>query len=208
RDKLLPYERTAPLGEWRNKVMLIADDNKQGSPDHVDPIGWGHLYQTVQLDTIGLPPHVDRVYVYLHTYSDGPGWTKPGAKADILKNVSDGVVLFNYVGHGSPYKIADESVLLDSDAAAFINGSRLSVFEAKRAPFPDARTNNMKYQLMGDAGAKLVLPRLTSTASLLNEAGDTVTTIQRGQTVTVVGQVLDHRQGNPVSFEGRASLLI
>ena len=30
RDKLLPYERTAPFGEYRNRVMLIADDNMQG----------------------------------------------------------------------------------------------------------------------------------------------------------------------------------
>ncbi len=128
RDKLLSYERAAPLGEWRDRVMLIADDNEQGSQP--DAIYWGHLEQTARLDRFGLPPEVDRLYVYLHTYPDGPNDTKPGAKADILRNLADGVVMFNYIGHGSPFQITDESVFIEPDAGALTNKTRPSVFVA------------------------------------------------------------------------------
>ena len=64
RDKLLPYERAAPLGEWRDRVMLIADDNIQGGAP--DPLGWAHLDQTADLDRLGLAGRCDDVD--LHTY--------------------------------------------------------------------------------------------------------------------------------------------
>lgn len=128
RDKLLLYERTTPLGEWRNQVMLIGDDNEQGAEP--DPIGWDHIAQTTRLDRQGLPAHVDRHYVYLHTYPDGPNNTKPAARADVIDTVNEGVVMFNYIGHGSPFKVADESVFLDSDASNLVNRERPSVFVA------------------------------------------------------------------------------
>jgi Peptidase family C25/FlgD Ig-like domain len=128
RNKVLLYERTVPLGEYRNKVMLIADDNEQGAA--VDPIGWGHLAQTTRIDSTYTPAHIDRAYVYLHTYPDGTGETKPGAKLDIMQNINTGVTMFNYIGHGSPFKIADESVLLDGDVQFMVNAPRFPVFVA------------------------------------------------------------------------------
>ena len=128
RKKVLAYERSVPLGEYRNRVMLIADDNEQG--DDVDPLGWLHLSQTTVLDTFFTPRHIDRAYVYLHTYPDGPGATKPGARADAKKNINDGVAMFNFIGHGSPFKIADESVLLDTDVGTLTNAPRFNIFVA------------------------------------------------------------------------------
>jgi hypothetical protein len=146
RGRLLHYERSAPLGEWRNRVMLIADDHEQGSSP--DGIAWGHLRQTATIDRQGLPPHVDRVYVYLHTYADGPNDTKPGAKSDIIRYLEDGVVMFNYIGHGSPFKISDESVFLDSDASALGNGERPSVFVA--ASCDVGKFNDASVQSLGE----------------------------------------------------------
>ncbi len=129
RDKLLRYERRAPLGEWRNRILLIADDNEQGS--RPDGLGWTHLCQTSILDTLYTPPHMDRAYVYLHTYPDGPGDTKPGAHVDIMKALNDdGAVMFNYIGHGSAFKIADEGVFLAGDVGQLTNLDRLSFFIA------------------------------------------------------------------------------
>ncbi|OGF12807.1 MAG: hypothetical protein A2W00_00845 [Candidatus Eisenbacteria bacterium RBG_16_71_46] len=128
RDKLLPYERSAPLGDYRDRVMLIADDDKQGSRD--DPLHWLHVSQTTALDTAYVPRAVDRAYVYLHTYPDGPGDTKPAAKEDIKRKINDGVAMFNYIGHGSPFKIADEGVFLDTDSGTLANASKLTVFVA------------------------------------------------------------------------------
>jgi len=128
RNKVILYEQGAPLGEYRNRVMLIADDNYQGALE--DGLDFLHLQQTGTLDSTFTPPHIDRKYVYLHTYANGPGNTKPGAKSDIKQNINDGVALFNYIGHGSPFKLSDESVFLDTDVGTLTNGSRLPVFIA------------------------------------------------------------------------------
>jgi peptidase C25-like protein len=131
RDKLLPYERTAPLGEWRNRVMLIADDHVQvGNLNDRDPLLWLHMQQTAALDTAVTPDHVDRAYVYLHTYPTGTNVTKPGAKADVLKHLNEGVVMWNYIGHGSPFKISDEGVFIDADAGSLTNATRPGLFVA------------------------------------------------------------------------------
>jgi peptidase C25-like protein/flagellar hook capping protein FlgD len=127
RNKILFYERSAPLGDYRNRIMLIADDQEQGSK--CDPLTWTHLVQTDSIGREHLPAHIDRDYIYLHTY---PGEdTKPGAKADILDHVNGiGVAVVNYVGHGSPFKLADESVLQTGDLGALHNADRLPAFIA------------------------------------------------------------------------------
>lgn len=146
RRKLIPYETTADFGAWRNRVMLIADDDTQA--DSFDPLLWRHLRQTSEIDSAHVPPHVDRQYVYLHKYAYGPGFTKPGAKADIKRGVNEGVAAFNYIGHGSFFKIADETVLLDVDAGTFDNLSRLSVFVA--ASCDVGKFSNPQVQSLGE----------------------------------------------------------
>ncbi len=126
--KVLAHERSSPLGEWRNRLMLIADDDMQGAKP--DPLLWTHLKQTMRLDAWFTPPHIDREYVYLHTYPTGPGASKPGAKAAIRQGINDGVSLVNFVGHGSPFQLADERVMLDSDVGALTNAPRFTVLVA------------------------------------------------------------------------------
>jgi hypothetical protein len=76
------------------------------------------------------PKHLDRDYVYLHTYPTGPGASKPGAKAAIRKGINEGVSLMNFVGHGSPFQLADERVLLDTDVGSLTNAPRFTVLIA------------------------------------------------------------------------------
>jgi hypothetical protein len=128
RGKVLAHERNSPLGEWRNRIMLIADDDMQG--EKPDALLWTHLKQTMRLDAWFIPPHLDREYVYLHTYPTGPGASKPGAKAAIREGINDGVSLVNFVGHGSPFQLADERVMLDTDVGALTNSPRFTVLVA------------------------------------------------------------------------------
>ena len=126
--KLLAYERTAPFGEYRNAAVLMADDDAQGNDD--DQIGWGHLLQTDTLDVNHTPLQIDREYLYLHTFPSGPGATKPAARTQLMKDLNGGTTLWNFVGHGSPFKMTDEGVFLDSDAGTLTNGLRLSLLVA------------------------------------------------------------------------------
>jgi len=126
--KLLAYEASAPLGEYRNSVVLLADDDMQG--EMCDGIGWGHLQQTNALNQNDIPLHMDREYVYLHTYPTRPGGTKPDARNALEADLNNGVTLFNFVGHGSPFKLTDESVFIDTDAGSLQNGNRMFAFVA------------------------------------------------------------------------------
>ena len=286
RNKVLFYERQTPLGEYRNRVMLIADDNFQCEAG--DPIGWGHLLQTGTLDEFHTPAHIDRAYIYLHTYADGAAsCTKPAAKAEIRRNLQDGVVMFNYIGHGSPFQLSDESVMIEPDVGTLTNGPRYPLFVAASCDvglFSDPNqtslgeklvtsagggavavisstqlafstsnatlngliydqifdrnpasagqyhlglaevllvakeqgsgfgslTNDMKYQLMGDAGTRLNLPRLWVDIALEDTLGNPISQVARGQVVKFTGHVLDAPLpgGTPVALNGTASMLI
>ena len=284
RSKVLFYERQAPFGDYRNRVMLIADDNFQCKSS--DAIGWGHLQQTAGLDELHTPAHIDRAYVYLHTYPSGAAsCTKPAAKAEIRTNLQDGVVMFNYIGHGSPFQLSDEAVMIETDVGTLSNGPRYPLFVAASCDvglFNDptqtslgermvttpaggaiavisstqlafstsnarlngyiydqifdravssggqyhlglaeallvakeigsgfgSLTNDMKYQLMGDAGTRLNLPRLWVDLAFKDTLGNAITQVARGQTVKFTGRVLDAPGGSPVALHGTASVLI
>ena len=146
RDKLLPYERSAPLGEWHDRVTLIADDNQKGND--IDELGWRHVEQTVALDREAMPSEIDRSYVYLHTYPLEAGESKPKARAAIVDQVNAGTVLFNYIGHGSPVLIADEKVFDKTDAGLLSNRTRPSIFVA--ASCDVGKFSNPKVESLGE----------------------------------------------------------
>ena len=127
-NKLLAYERAAPFGEYRGAAVLMADDDAQGNDD--DPIGWGHLLQTDSLNVNHTPLEIDREYVYLHTFPSAPGATKPGARTQLVKDLDGGASVWNFVGHGSPFKMTDEGVFLDTDAGTLTNGLKMSLLVA------------------------------------------------------------------------------
>jgi hypothetical protein len=107
----------------------VADDYFQGfNPDgtpRADGL-WGvHMYQSEQVDKV-LPPELDRQKVYLIQYPFGVGAEKPGANADVKKWVNAGSLLWNFVGHGNPFKMADENAFIISDVAALDNIDQLT----------------------------------------------------------------------------------
>ncbi len=273
RAKVLLHERTAPLGEWRDNVMLIADDYMQNTIP--DPLRLEHLRQTVVLDTLSTPASFDRRYIYLHTYPEG---NKRSANVDIRRDLDEGSAMMNYVGHGSPVQITDENILLDTDVGSLYNSPRFPVFvsascdvgkfsdysrrslgeqlfthaeggcisvvsatelaisqvnaqlnrtiyrELFRRDTTDceyhtpvsaallaAKTgsvNGQKYQVMGDAASRPAIPRLWVDVALADSAGNPVSAIQQGQTLSFSGRVLDCPGGTPVPFSGVASLRI
>jgi hypothetical protein len=121
--KILPYESAAPIAEYRNQVLLLADDDVQGDI-RCDRLNWAHVFQTNDLNS-RIPLHMDRQYVYLHTYPSAVGGTKPAARTDLKARLNSGVAMWNFVGHGSPFKMTDESVFIDSDAGTLTNGLRM-----------------------------------------------------------------------------------
>jgi hypothetical protein len=127
--KIIPYDSKPTFGEWRNRVLLVADDFYQGFDVSGNPLPdalyGAHQYQSELLDAI-MPPEIDRQKIYMSRYPFGSGTEKPAVNADIKKWLDRGSVLWNFVGHGNPFKMADENAFIISDVPTLTNSDKLT----------------------------------------------------------------------------------
>jgi uncharacterized repeat protein (TIGR01451 family) len=99
---------------WQRHVLMAADD-----PDVA-----GNFTADSESVTALLPPDYTATRVDLAT-------TPPAAgRAAILQAINDGVVAFNYIGHGAPDRLAQENLFTTADVASLHNSDRLPVFLA------------------------------------------------------------------------------
>jgi hypothetical protein len=56
--------------------------------------------------------------------------TPEAARQSILQAIDDGVVAFNYIGHGGVDRLAQESIFTSADVAGLHNSDRLPIFLA------------------------------------------------------------------------------
>ncbi len=105
---------SAASGEWQKRVLLAADNADAAGNFPADSESVAAL----------LPPEYTAGRVHLDTTPAGAG------RLAILQGVNDGVVAFNYIGHGSLDRLADESLFLSADVASLTNAARLPVFLA------------------------------------------------------------------------------
>src|SRR5262249_29774493 len=54
------------------------------------------------------------------------GTEKPAVSADIKKQLNQGCILWNFVGHGNPFKMADENAFIISDVPSLTNADKLT----------------------------------------------------------------------------------
>jgi hypothetical protein len=124
-DKVIGYETDAPVGEWRNQVILVADD--EAPPGHAcEP--W-FTSQSERIAKEFVPDYVDVRKIYLSDYPSLAG-PKPASRLDLLDMWNSGAVILHYVGHGSSVQLADEIVFVDDDVPKLNNGLKLPVFMA------------------------------------------------------------------------------
>ncbi len=105
--KTLAYEGAPPSGDWRRRVLLVADD---------DDVAFTQMSDTLATDYLSKTYTIDKVYI---------GQT-PDANANVLKIFNEGVSMVNYVGHGSLDVWGAEKALQSADLAKMSsNGGRL-----------------------------------------------------------------------------------
>jgi hypothetical protein len=108
-DKIVGYERNPTPGEWRRRVLFVADDDQ---PD----------FEATSDDLIesNLPPDYQATRVYLSDYAEPEEST-----ARIIAEFNQGAAIVNYVGHAALDVWAKEGVFSSADIAALRNGSKL-----------------------------------------------------------------------------------
>ncbi len=117
-DKIIEYESSSSLGNWKKKIMYVADDgwtteNNQGQENSI------HTDQCETIAEIYTPKDFEKDKIYIVTYPaviTPQGRRKPGANVDIIKGWNDGRLVINYVGHGSTDLWAHEHVFVRDES--------------------------------------------------------------------------------------------
>jgi len=106
-DKLIKYVKEPDYGDWRNRTMVIADDQDDG------------IHLTQAENCVSAMEHSDGggdvmiEKLYLDSYplvATGTGGTYPQASERLIRTLNDGVNFINYIGHGSPTQWGHESL--------------------------------------------------------------------------------------------------
>lgn len=124
-DKVLYYSENTPevMGDWRNIVCMIADDEDGGL----------HLEQADDLTDLihTMNPALNIEKIYLDAYpqvSTSSGERYPGVTRDLNNRVDRGGLIINYVGHGGEGGLAHERILTINDINRWKNLENMPVF--------------------------------------------------------------------------------
>jgi len=113
-QKLLTYGQSLPAGDWRRKVLFVAD-NADGAGD------FAALSDNVADHLLPDPYEAQKVY-YLQTHG-----SVSEARQGILDGISDGALLVSYTGWGGYTLWADEMLFSTQQLPLLTNGNKLPV---------------------------------------------------------------------------------
>lgn len=152
-DKVKEYESSGSFGRWRTRVTLVADDEFGAYSNETF-----HVTQTEMLEQEHLPSLFERDKIYLWEYPRVNN-RRPAVNDAIVRNLNEGTLLINYVGHGNPDIWAHEHVFARlEDLPRLNNYDRLSLFFSASCAigfFDDPRREGMAEDLlaMSNGGA-------------------------------------------------------
>jgi len=124
-DKTLHYASnfSNQMKNWRNKVSFIADDEDNNL--HLD--NSDKLADTFLIEH----PEFNIEKIYLDNYvrlSTPSGYRYPDVTNAINNSINDGLLFFNYTGHGGHLALTDERVMQIPDIQSWTNIDHLTVF--------------------------------------------------------------------------------
>ena len=154
-NKIENYYNPDALGNWRNIVCFIGDDED----------GSLHMSDSEKLATQVNDSHeeyiTDKIYLDAYLQQVTAGEEKyPDVTAAINNRVKDGVLILNYVGHANERFMADEHVLDISDVNSWSNTSNLPIFVTATCEFSRFDADDMsigEYILFNPVGGGIGL---------------------------------------------------
>ncbi len=129
-NKIIEYESISSLGNWRNTVCFIADDED----------GNIHLSQADQLTVYvnSNYPSLNVNKIFLDAYkqiSTPTGQIYPEVNKAINDQVNRGALIINYTGHGGINGLAHEKILEMKDIESWRNSCRFPLFVTATCEF-------------------------------------------------------------------------
>ncbi len=124
-SKIIDYDSNPELGSWRNRIILVADDNLHPHDGIYNIDEFDHTDQSESL-TAHIPNKFEISKLYMIEYLMGPGGEKPEARDALISAFNQGVLIVNWVGHGSANLWADEHIFRRiQDIPRLTNGKKL-----------------------------------------------------------------------------------
>ncbi|WP_066506156.1 type IX secretion system sortase PorU [Rufibacter sp. DG15C] len=120
-DKILKYESDASKGNWRNKLVFLADDGEANE----------HLGDAENLSAYMEKNHpeylTEKLYLDLYPQISVPnGKRSPATNKALQDAIEKGALLVNYTGHGNEVSLADEQILTINEILAWKNPDKLT----------------------------------------------------------------------------------
>ena len=124
------YNQQASMGNWRNIVTFIADDEDNNT----------HMIQAESMANSvnsSYPAfYTDKIYLDAYTQISTPSGEKyPDVTAAINNRVKQGTLVMNYTGHANEKNLAAENVLDIGGINSWTNSSRLPIFVTATCEF-------------------------------------------------------------------------
>lgn len=166
-DKIIRYESPASFGEWRQELTFVADDEDANL--HFDDA------ESVANMMAGESPdfHINKIYLDAYPQVAGSSGSRYPAVNDAVRHrMNAGNLVWNYSGHGSATRLAEEAILSETSAAQWENTDRLPLLITATcdfAPFDQPEVHPLGAQLLlrknGGAIALLTTTRAVLAAS-------------------------------------------
>ncbi|MBN2806346.1 MAG: type IX secretion system sortase PorU [Prolixibacteraceae bacterium] len=154
-DKSIQYSNPEAMGDWRNVIAFIADD--EDSNVHMSDTE--KLIELVNSNYPGF--YTDKIYFdAFNQIQSSSGERYPDATAAINQRVEDGALILNYVGHANTQSLSHEDVLGISDINSWSNQKKLPVFvtaTCEFSRFDDDNTSAGEQILLNPAGGGVAL---------------------------------------------------
>ena len=141
--KIRYYMESMDKGFWTNKICFVADDEDN------------NLHMR---DADKLAKFVDENYpsfdidkIYLDNYpqqTTSTGELYPTVNREIREKINNGILLFNYTGHGGEHQLAHEKIFTEEDINSLVNFPKMPVFMTATCEF--TRWDAVNYTSAGE----------------------------------------------------------
>lgn len=140
-DKIIDYETKSPAGAWRSKAVYIADDDDNSV----------HMKQTEEaIEAMEAPDGtnrmlIEKIYIDAYDYING---VAEDARLELNRQLTEGALWVNYIGHASTTQLSGEGILKYSDMGSLL---------LKKLPFFCAETCDfMRWDATEVSGAEML----------------------------------------------------
>ena len=128
-DKTISYTKPESLGEWRNVMAFLADDEGDGFMSDTES-----LINIVNSNYTGI--YTDKIYFDAYNQvSTSGGQLYPDVNKAINQRVDEGALLINYMGHANEFSMAHEDVMTIGDVNSWSNEKKLPIFVTATCEF-------------------------------------------------------------------------